>query len=1047
MSNDEPARKREPHAGETMTDRATATSSATASGAPRRVFLDWRSTPLAQAAAWLFEHGAGSQAGVGSQGNAGLQGSASLQGSSPATSSSGAETANLRATTRGTRLTEAANPAGATGRPNASRGSGSRRRVDLSRTLVVIPSARARRRLLQRLYQLARAERATLLPPKMVTIGGFPEELYASTQPLADATTRLLTWLAAFQGLPLAERQLFLPRLTASDLRRELSFAEQLAELHVRLGTEVRSFRSVHEHLERHPEVGDVERWGVLSKVQASYYERLSRLGLWDVQAARSVAVRKRLCHCDQHVVLVGAVDLSESNRQMLLQLGSQVTALIFAPDQYAAAFDEVGAFRPAAWLNHRQELPEDWLCFADRPADQAEAVLAAIRELDGRYAADQITIGVPDDSLLPALELALENEGLAARRLEGNPFRESGAVRLAESLSQYLERSDFSLFAQLVRHPDLFRWLSNQLGQIDWLPAVDKFQEVYLASQLSWSEPIQVPGDRKEVGTVVQVHAALRKLLQPFVAADGRSLVEVARAWRAVLDQVYAPPGSPPEAGELPSDPHADSLTAAQQIDQCLAGIERFASLSEGGLGGYAIAESERVSPAEALALALAAAPRTASGDPPNQNAIELVGWLDLPLDDAPVLIATALNEESISSQDPILPLLPPQLQESLGIGHLQHRQARNNYALALAVQSRQRVKLICGRHDADGNPLLISRLLLSEDDDTLVRRVNAFFSFAGEQVRRRWLRPAGGWAAGQTLIVPRPEAIPEQRKLSVTRFRDYIKCPYRFYLNAILGLEPVRDSLREMDGGAFGSVAHNVLEAFGRHKIRNSEDPAEIRKFLDRELTREADSFRQENWFAAVEVQLESLRERLFAFAEIQAEHSAAGWEIIAVELEAKYTWTNAHAPFLITGRIDRIDRHEDGRLAVWDYKTSDKGTKVNAAHRDGSGNWIDLQLPLYRYLLESVPEVGVEAAREQRDTLQLGYVLLPRTIKDVAFDQADWDPDELKEADELTSEIVQQIQQGRFWPPNPEPPLYSEQYAAICQDFVFDRSAING
>jgi ATP-dependent helicase/nuclease subunit B len=264
---------------------------------------------------------------------------------------------------------------------------------------------------------------------------------------------------------------------------------------------------------------------------------------------------------------------------------------------------------------------------------------------------------------------------------------------------------------------------------------------------------------------------------------------------------------------------------------------------------------------------------------------------------------------------------------------------------------------------------------------------------------------------------------------------------------LNAVLHLEPVRDSLREMDGGAFGSVAHNVLEAFGRHKTRNSEEPAEIRKFLDRELQREANSFRQQSWFAAVEVQLESLRERLHAFAEIQAQHRAAGWEIIAVEKKAEYTWSGSLKPFLITGRIDRVDRHKDGRLAVWDYKTSDKGTKVNPAHRDGSGNWVDLQLPLYRYLIEAVPEVGADAAKAQRNSLQLGYVLLPRTIKDVAFDNAAWDADELQAADQLTSEIVTKIQQRVFWPPNPEPPPFSEQYAAICHDFVFDRSAIDG
>ncbi|MFM7115385.1 MAG: hypothetical protein ACKO0N_02000, partial [Planctomycetota bacterium] len=62
-------------------------------------------------------------------------------------------------------------------------------------------------------------------------------------------------------------------------------------------------------------------------------------------------------------------------------------------------------------------------------------------------------------------------------------------------------------------------------------------------------------------------------------------------------------------------------------------------------------------------------------------------------------------------------------------------------------------------------------------------------------------------------------------------------------------------------------------------------------------------------------------------------------------------------------------------------------------------------------------------------------------------VAFDKAAWDAEELASADKLTSEIVNKIQQKVFWPPSPEPPPFSEQYAAICQDSVFDRSEIDG
>lgn len=995
--------------------------------APRRVFLGWDRPALESAADWLLDQ-------------------APLR---PLQSAKAAQ----------------ANAAQRPAKPNAL--------LDLSDQLVVIPSARARRRLLQLLATRAADRHASLLPPEIVTVGSFPEYLYDSDQPLADSATRLLTWLAAFQALPLEERQLFLPRLAATDLRRELSFAQQLADLHRRLGMEVRSFRSVREHLEKHPEAGDQPRWEILAKVQASYYERLSRHGFWDMQAARNVAIRQKLCRSDRPVMLIGTVDLTESNRQMLWQLGPLVSALIFAPPTLATAFDAVGSLHSEAWLQSRLHLPPEVVRIVDRPADQAEAVLSALRETAGQFSPDQITIGLPDDQLVPPVELALQNNGLAFRRLEGTPFKTSPAVRLAECLASFLERPDFSVFAQLVRHPDLFAWLSESLGQSDWLPQVDAFQAEFLASRFPLWEPLGIPPDNTDLAAIPELQAKLRQLLEPCRGADRLPLADAAQRWRWLLETIYGDfaDDSPPTRHSADPDSSSDERLACGDNSSAQLLVQAFATLERSVPGERQLASTTAqeafgsVSFSEALSLALAVAPLVQPGDPPDPQAIELVGWLDLPLDDAPVLIVTALNEEAISSQDPILPLLPPTLVESLGIGHPQQRHARNLYALNLMVRPRQLVRLICGRRDAEGNPNLISRLLLAEDDEPMVERVNAYFNYSGDSRRRRWIRPAEGWAPKQPLAIPRPELVPPLTQLSVTRFRDYIKCPYRFYLNAILHLEPVSDSLREMDGGAFGNLAHDVLEAFGKDKIRLSEDPPAIFAFLNQMLDREAARFQHQSWFAAVEVQVESLRERFRAFAEAQAEHRAAGWEIIAVEQSAQFVWRDLHIPgsstkrqaatprpsaaesFIIRGRIDRIDRHRDGRLAVWDYKTSDAGTKAAKAHRDYQGNWLDLQLPLYRYLLENVPAVGADEARRQRNELQLGYILLPRSIKDVGFDSAGWDAAELESADELAQQIIERLRAQEFWPPVPDPPLFSEHFAAICQDNVFERSHCDG
>ncbi len=68
-------------------------------------------------------------------------------------------------------------------------------------------------------------------------------------------------------------------------------------------------------------------------------------------------------------------------------------------------------------------------------------------------------------------------------------------------------------------------------------------------------------------------------------------------------------------------------------------------------------------------------------------------------------------------------------------------------------------------------------------------------------------------------------------------------------------------------------------------------------------------------------------------------------------------------------LIGRLDRVDRHEDGRLAVIDYKTSDKSSlkrKLNGFE--------DQQLPFYGLLLSPAP---AEAAYVAIDTDKTEYL----------------------------------------------------------------------
>ncbi|MDX2148727.1 MAG: PD-(D/E)XK nuclease family protein [Planctomycetota bacterium] len=135
-------------------------------------------------------------------------------------------------------------------------------------------------------------------------------------------------------------------------------------------------------------------------------------------------------------------------------------------------------------------------------------------------------------------------------------------------------------------------------------------------------------------------------------------------------------------------------------------------------------------------------------------------------------------------------------------------------------------------------------------------------------------------------------------------------------------------------------------------------------------------------------------------------------------------------------LRGRIDRIDVHDDERMAILDYKTSDKLKDPREAHLKNGGasapdeppGWIDLQLPLYRTL---AAELGVPSDASK---LVLGYVVLPDDPRATAFLDAAFTAEELRRADEAAQQIASAIARGEFDSIGDNPPKFGV-LAMLC------------
>jgi ATP-dependent helicase/nuclease subunit B len=189
----------------------------------------------------------------------------------------------------------------------------------------------------------------------------------------------------------------------------------------------------------------------------------------------------------------------------------------------------------------------------------------------------------------------------------------------------------------------------------------------------------------------------------------------------------------------------------------------------------------------------------------------------------------------------------------------------------------------------------------------------------------------PATEWAramdlpAGAPMPVRPPRPCPpvakRPRALSVTAIETWLRDPYAIHASRILRLNALKPLDEATDASDYGSLVHDglhrFLRAFGaawpadaadelRRSMAQALGQAGLRQALiawwSPRLERIAD------WVAATEIERRAIR------SPVAIETETSG----AIEL------LRPGGRFRLTGRADRIERYQDGTLAILDYKT---------------------------------------------------------------------------------------------------------------------------
>jgi ATP-dependent helicase/nuclease subunit B len=240
------------------------------------------------------------------------------------------------------------------------------------------------------------------------------------------------------------------------------------------------------------------------------------------------------------------------------------------------------------------------------------------------------------------------------------------------------------------------------------------------------------------------------------------------------------------------------------------------------------------------------------------------------------------------------------------------------------------------------------------------------------------------------------------------------------------------------ELTGAAFGTLIHESLRRWAESDALHATDPLQIRSSLEQAFDAQVAEIFAEEPLPAVKLQLEQAKLRLKTFAEWQALHRREGWEVKFFEVKAQTPLTLQSGRTLeIRGQIDRIDYNvASDKWLIIDYKTGDSGDGPDKVHLH-SGEWVDLQLPLYRLLAASLDITGEP---------DVAYVTLgkdpPSEPKDL-LKRATWSASQLAEAEAEIRRVAEHVAAGEFWSPSSEAPKFDD-YACIVQEGVFGREA---
>lgn len=879
--------------------------------------------------------------------------------------------------------------------------------LDLGRTLLLVSASGAGRELRSVLARVAAEKGSYLIPPKVLTAEPFLLPRTRNVRSRASEAEMLSAWSKVLLGIEPEECSSIFP---VHPGRKDFSWALSTAEMFIGLRRSLSEKGLSVNDVSRNTGLDEPERWMELAGLESGYLAALTKNGLEDPESVKrdSVGDAEPFSEFDRIILACtpDPVPLLIEKLERMLEVKS-VYVWINAPSGMEDHFDSWGRPFYLKWKTFTVDLDKDRIISASTADDQAMDVVRQIAEFGDCVDASNLTITAANPNLFQPIREKLEElaSSQGQKYRVGNPsgtsVKNTCIYNIVSTLSSLLATGEFQYAESLVRISEVLQYLTGCTEKkcADYISALDDFKLKCLPFSIAHSRKLMrnyrdSSKSDKNAALVERYLESLESLISDYERSPSASAF-----FRRLLAGIFS--------GKtlLPASSLEDSefMEAGKALEEIFESIETAAFLSLCPEKDEQLAVMTRLFENSLIF--------PATGD----NCLEISGWLELPWKSSSKIVIAGMNEGYVPDSITGDVFLPNTMRVKLGLRSNDDKFARDLFLFSSILSSRRGkgdVRIIVGRQDFDGKPMKPSRLLFMCPEGEFISRVERLFMDAHANPPPEPPNLAPAWMLA-------PEWKPDEIKsVSVTAFKSYLECPFRFYLTRVLKLKDMEYEKFEIDAPEFGDICHEALKGL----LSCADTDAEgMGRFLCNRASEILRNRYGDELLVPLMLQEYSIMQRLKKAAEIEAGLRKDGWRTVATEYRIGKGMDIMIHGMPVTGQIDRIDYNPTmKKVRILDYKTSEKDEEPRQTHYNKrKGEWIDLQLPLYRILFDR-DEVIKGKIPGDYTSVECGYFNLPKAVSSTGVRIWEDLDNDIPDAEARVGEIIDCIRNNVFWPP---------------------------